>query len=99
VRKYGFLVFFLGLALVGGLFTVIGNAGGIEEVLPFLRQTSDPAASTDYATAWQAEQLFLLIGFILVNIIGIGATLAGLMWALSRGVKVAEAEEQAESDK
>ncbi|MFW5748962.1 MAG: hypothetical protein ACOCYT_05040 [Chloroflexota bacterium] len=95
MRKYGFLVFFLALLLVGGVLTVASNSGGIMDILPFLQQTSDPAASTDYAEAWQAEQLFLLIGFIVVNLVGIGATLAGLFWFLNRGVRVSQAESQA----
>ncbi len=96
MKKYMFLIFFLGLLIAGGFMTTLSSTGGVGELLPFLRQTSDTAASTDYAEAWQAEQLFLMIGFILVNIIGIGATLAGLFWFLNRGVTVAKAQELAE---
>lgn len=98
MKKYGFLVFFLGMVIVGGLVTVISNAGGIDAVLPYLETTSDTSASTAYAEGWQAEQLFLLIGFLVINIVGIGATIAGLMWFLNRGVKVSQAEAEAQED-
>ncbi len=98
MRKYAFLVVFLGLLLVGGFVTALGSDGGLGGMLPFLRQSGDPSASTDSIEPWQAEQLFLLVGFIVINIVGIGATLAGLLWALNRGVKVSQAEEEAASE-
>lgn len=96
MRKYGFLVFFLGLLLIGGGLTAISQAGGLADVLPYLQTSNDTAASTAYAEPWQAEQLFLLVGFLVVNMVGIGATIAGLMWILHRGVKASTAEAEAE---
>jgi hypothetical protein len=97
VKKYIFLIIFLGLLVVGGFVTTLsGGAGSIGDFLPFLRQTGSTAASTDYIEPWQGEQLILMIGFILVNIIGIAVTLAGLFWFLNRGIALAKAQEGAE---
>lgn len=100
MRKYGFLTFFLGILLVGGALTVIGNGGSsLTDILPFLQQSSDPAAATNAAETWQTEQLFVLIVFIVGSMLAIGGLLAGLFWFLNRGVRVskAEAEQQTEA--
>lgn len=85
----------------GGLLTAIaGDAGSITELLPFLQQTGNPEASVMEAEPWQVEQLFLLIGFLLFNIIGIGLTIAGIMWFLNRQVTIVraiEVEQEAEA--
>ena len=92
MKKYSYLIVFLGLLIAGGFLTALNQAGGIGDFLPFLRTSGDAAASTDVILPWQAEQLFLLIGFIMLNIVGIGATLAGLFWFLNRGVAEAKAQ-------
>lgn len=98
MRKYGFMIVFLGLLIAGGFMTAISGAGGIGEFLPILQQSGDSAAATEMIEPWQAEQLFLMIGFILFNIIGIGATLAGIFWLLNRGTKLSQAQEEAEEN-
>lgn len=69
-----------------GFITTVLTGNDISEVLPFLVQSSDPEANAMAAEPWQAEQIFILIGFILFNLIGIGATIALIMWFLHRGV-------------
>ena len=89
MKKYTFLIVILVILVAGGILTAVERAGGFEQMIPYLQQTSNPDASPAYASQWQAEQLVLFIGFILVNLIGIGATIAFVMWALDRQVKVA----------
>jgi hypothetical protein len=96
VKRYSYLIIFLGLLIAGGFITTLSQSGGIGNFLPFLRTSGDAAASTDVILPWQAEQLFLLIGFLLINIIGIGGTLAGIFWFLNRGVTEAKAAKESE---
>lgn len=91
MRKYAFLIVILIILVAGGVLTAIDQAGGFEKLIPYLQQTSNPDASPAYATQWQAEQLVFFIGFLLVNLIGIGGTIAFIMWALDRQVRVAKA--------
>lgn len=91
VRKYAFLIVILLILAGGGILTAIEQAGGFEKIIPYLQQTSNPEASPAYATQWQAEQLVFFIGFLLVNLIGIGGTIAFIMWTLDRQVRVARA--------
>ncbi len=89
VRKYAFLIVILLILAGGGILTAVEQAGGFEKIIPYLQQTSNPEASPAYATQWQAEQLVFFVGFLLVNLIGIGGTIAFIMWALDRQVRVA----------
>lgn len=91
MRKYAFLVVILVILAAGGVLTAIQQAGGFERVIPYLQQTSNPEASPAHATVWQAEQLIFFIGFVLVNLLGIGGTIAFIMWALDRQVRIARA--------
>lgn len=88
-----FRIFFglLVVLVVGGAFTLLVTNGG--SLLPVVVQTSNPSASTAQVENWQAEQLFLLAGFLITNVLGIGLTIAALMWFLNRGVKQAEASD------
>jgi len=90
VRTLGIIIGLLVILVVGGALTqqLFGDGG----VLPVIQQTSSPSGSTAEVEGWQAEQFILLAGFLVVNLVGIGATIAALMWFLSRGVKQAEAE-------
>lgn len=90
------LAFIAGAVLVliiGGGLTVQILAGGGNSL--FIQQTTSPDASTLSAAPWQAEQLVIFIGFILFNLIGMGATIALVIWLLHRGVKQAQATETA----
>ncbi len=89
MRKYAFLVVILIILAGGGMLTAIEQAGGVENIIPYLQQTSNPEASPAQITVWQAEQLLFFIGFVVVNLVGIGGTIAFIMWALDRQVRIA----------
>lgn len=92
------VVIALVLILGGGLTMQLANSNGSEELIPFfLVQSDQPEASTLQAAPWQAEQLVLFVGFVLINLIGIGATIALIMWFLHRNVKIAEASPNKET--
>jgi hypothetical protein len=75
------------LVIGGGLTAQIAQQGGSGAIPVFVQQTENPDASVFETVPWKAEQLFLLVGFILFNMIGIGATIALIMWFLNRQVK------------
>ncbi|MCA9905791.1 MAG: hypothetical protein KC547_18170 [Anaerolineae bacterium] len=88
------LIIFGGLLLLliigGGLTSqLIANQNGT--VLPVLTQTVDPNASPTSMLPWKAEQFFLLVGFVVFNLLGIAATIALVIWFLDRGVKRGDA--------
>lgn len=60
-------------------------------------QCADPACSVFLAEPWQAGQLILLVGFILFNMIGIGATLAIVLWFLNKQVATVRAQPSADT--
>ncbi len=96
-ERFGIIIAVIALLTVGGALTALLSGGeGIGGLLPFLQQTNNPEANPLRAEPWQTEQLFLLIAFLLVNLIGIGATIAGLFWFLNRGVAQARLEEAQE---
>jgi hypothetical protein len=80
------------LIIGGGITTIMdSNQNGGSGILPFLRQSNDPEGSALEAEPWQAEQFFILVGFVLFNLIGMGVTITALFWFLSKGVAVARA--------
>lgn len=83
------------LVIGGGLTTQIIAGGGRSL---FITQSTIPDASTLAAAPWQAEQLVLLIGFILFNLIGMGVTIMIVMWLLHWGVKRSEANSSASNE-
>ena len=89
-ERMAVLIAALFILAAGGFITAILSGNDLSDVLPFLIQTSDPEANPLRAEPWQAEQIFLLIGFILFNMVGIGATIAVIMWLLHRGVRQVE---------
>lgn len=90
MRGLAILLGLLVLVVIGGFITTQLGDGGLVSVV---EQTNNPSASTSQIEGWQAEQFFLLVGFLVVNMVGIGVTIAGVMWWLNRGVKQAEAME------
>ncbi len=91
MRRLIILAVLILVLILGGLATsMLAQTGG--ELLPVLRTVGMPEGSTSVLQAWKAEQLFLLIGFILFNLVGIGVTLAIVIWFLDRGVKHSQAE-------
>jgi hypothetical protein len=85
VRRLAFVAVVVVVLLVGGGLTSMILVGGSRSL--FIQQTDIPDASTMLAAPWQAEQLVLLVGFLLFNLIGMAATIAVVMWLLHRGVK------------
>jgi Na+/melibiose symporter-like transporter len=77
--------------LAGGAMTSLLIAGG-SQVLPILQQVSGPDASPTSVLPWKANQLFILIGFALFNLVGIAITLAVIFWAVDWGLKQSKAE-------
>lgn len=93
------------LAIVVGVVIVLVIGGGLTSQIVsggqnslFITQSSIPDASTLSVAPWQAEQLVLLVGFILFNLIGMGVTIMIVMWVLHWGLKRSQAEEAAAAD-
>jgi hypothetical protein len=90
VKRLAFVVGVVLLLLIGGGLTSQILVGGGNSL--FLTQSAVPDASTLAAAPWQTEQLVILIGFILFNLIGIAVTLALVFWFLHRGVRSVRGE-------
>jgi hypothetical protein len=87
VRAFIVIVVILLILIVGGGLTamlVANNGGGL---LPILTTTNIPDASPTVVLPWKAEQFFLLVGFVLFNLIGMAATLALVFWLVDRGLR------------
>jgi hypothetical protein len=88
MRRVAFILGALLLLIIGGGLTAqIAQQGGRDAIPVFVIQTENPDASVFESRPWKAEQLVLLVGFVLFNLIGMGLTIALVMWFLSRGVK------------
>jgi hypothetical protein len=103
VRNLAILFVVVFLVVVGGGLTVLLNENADRQPgqVPLgVVQSADPEASVFVATDWQAQQLFLLVGFLVFNLIGIGVTLALIFWFLSRQVaNVRAAPTESKDDK
>ncbi|MCC6611992.1 MAG: hypothetical protein IT320_00860 [Anaerolineae bacterium] len=84
------------LIILGGLLILLIIGGGLTSqlianqdagVLPILTQTVNPDASPTSMLPWKAEQFFLLVGFILFNLVGIALTIALVIWLIDWGLK------------
>ena len=91
MRNFGVLVVVIVLLLLGGGLTAQLANGDLTSFLPVIRQTNVPEASFVDPAPWQAQQFILLVGFILFNMVGIGATIALIMWLLDRQVRISKA--------
>ena len=60
-----------------------------------IRQTLDPSGDALTATPDQALAFMLVVGFVIVNVIGAGLTLALVFWLLNRQVTVVRRESEA----
>jgi len=87
-----FVVFVI-LVIGGGLTAQLTTNRDAADFFPVLRQVGSPDGSTLAVVPWKAEQMLLLIGFVLFNLIGIAATIAIVMWLLHRFVKQAKESE------
>jgi len=95
----GFILFVVLLVVLfaGGALTAQLTADRGANLLLILEVTNSPDASRTVMQPWKAEQLFLLIGFIMFNLIGIAATLALLFWLADRGIRRSKADMMARS--
>ncbi len=76
------------LIIGGGLTAQIASNGNQLAIPGVIRQTANPDASALDMAPWKAEQLFLFIGFVLFNLIGIAVTLMAIFWFLNWQIKV-----------
>ena len=90
------------LALLAALVIILLAGGGLTQLLLgegldslFIVQSTAPDSSIMTAAPWQTEQLLLMTGFIVVNLLGMGVTLGIVFWLLHRGVKRAAANSNA----
>lgn len=88
------------LGILAGIFIVLLAGGAITSNLltsdVAMRQTTNPSADVLTATPDQAATFIVVVGFIIVNVIGAGLTLALVFWLLNRQVTVVR-QENAES--
>jgi hypothetical protein len=75
------------LLITGGLTAQIAGNGGELRLPGLIRQVDNPDASALDMLPWKAEQLFLMIGFLIFNMVGIAVTLMAVMWFLNRQIK------------
>ena len=88
MRRVAFILGVLLLLIIGGGLTAqIAQQGGRDAIPVFVIQTENPDASVFESAPWKAEQLVLLVGFLLFNLIGMALTIALVMWFLNRQVK------------
>jgi hypothetical protein len=87
MRVFAIIIAAILVLVIGGGITAQIAQQGSGAIPVFVQQTENPDASVFEAVPWKAEQLFLLVGFLLFNMIGIGATIALIMWFLNRQVK------------
>lgn len=84
------------LAALALIFIVLLAGGAISSNLLSsdlaIQQTTDPSGNALTATPDQAVAFILVIGFILVNVLGAGLTLALVIWLLNRQVTVVRQE-------
>jgi hypothetical protein len=80
------------LIVTGGLTSQIASQGGNVSIPGVVRQTSNPDASALDMTTWKAEQMFLAVGFILFNLVGMALTITLVIWFVSHQVKKVGAE-------
>jgi hypothetical protein len=92
VKRLGILVVLLIVLLIGGGLTTQLIARQESGIIPALRITGNTDASVLDVVPWKAEQFFLALGFILFNLVGMGATIALVFWLLDRAMKRTAAE-------
>ena len=91
MRRFTILIVLIVLLLAGGGLTsmLIASSG---QVLPILQQVSIPDASPTTVLPWKANQFFILIAFLLANLVGIAITIGAVLWLLDWGKKKSQAE-------
>ena len=80
------------LIIGGGLTAQIASNGNQLAIPGLIRQTNNPDASALDMAPWKAEQLFLFVGFVIFNLVGIAVTLMAIFWFLNWQIKVVNAK-------
>lgn len=87
MKRLALLIVILAILGAGGTLTALTGGDWSATSIPGAKvQCADAACSTFLAEPWEAGQFILLLGFIIFNLIGIGATLALLFWFLNKQV-------------
>lgn len=89
MKRLALLAVMMILLLAGGGLTHMLLGGGLDSF--FIVQSTSPDSSVLTAAPWQTEQLLLMVGFLVVNLLGMGVTLGIVFWLLHRGVRRASA--------
>lgn len=98
MKRLALLILILAILGAGGTLTALTGSDWSATAMPGAKvQCADPACSVFLAEPWQAGQLILLVGFILFNMIGIGATLAIVLWFLNKQVATVRAQPSADT--
>jgi hypothetical protein len=84
VRKLGILIGLMAVLIICGSL----SAGLLSDPLSglLIKQTSSPDASTFAASPVQSFQLIAWIGFVLINMLGAGLTIAAFFWLMNRAL-------------
>ncbi len=93
VKRFTIFVVLVIILLIGGGLTsmLIANNG---QVLPILQQVGVPDASPTAMMPWKANQFFILVAFVLFNLVGMAVTIAIVLWLLDWGIKRSKANAQ-----
>lgn len=94
MKRFALIIAIIVLLILGGAITANITSTNSNTLFPAaLKQTDNPDASVFVSTPQKSELLFLLVGFIIFNMVGMGATIAVVMWFLHRQVKSARASD------
>lgn len=87
MKRLALFIVILAILGAGGTLTALTGGDWTATSIPGAKvQCADAACSTFLAEPWEAGQFLLLVGFILFNLIGMGATLALVFWFLNKQV-------------
>ncbi len=93
MKRLALLILILAILGAGGTLTVLRGTEWSATSLPGAKvQCADPSCSVFLAEPWQAGQFILLVGFILFNMVGMGATIALVLWFLNKQVATVRAQ-------
>lgn len=89
------------LSILAILFIILLAGGAITSNLLSsdlaIQQTTNPYGDALTATPDQAAAFILIVGFIMMNVIGAGLTLALVFWLLNHQVTAVQQEAEAQS--
>jgi hypothetical protein len=92
VKRLAVILGLLILLMIGGGLTTQLIARQDTGIVPVLRQTDNPEAEISAMQPWKAEQFFLVVGFILFNLVGMAVTIAIIVWLIDRGLRRSRAQ-------